>query len=200
MYKRQALEGESLPVEIQFPGRHHVANALAAAAGSWACGAGGRAIQSGLRRVRPLPMRGALLKFSGEVRVLDETYNSNPKAMERTLETLSAIPARRKVVVSGDMLELGPDGLPAHRRLGEQVAGAGAVLFVAVGPLSKLAAEAATAAGLQEVRHFEDSTAAAQFVAPALADGDLVLIKGSRGMTMERVVDAIRASRGREEA
>jgi UDP-N-acetylmuramoyl-tripeptide--D-alanyl-D-alanine ligase len=144
-------------------------------------------------------MRGALLKFSGEVRVLDETYNSNPKAMERTLETLSTLPARRKVVVSGDMLELGPDGLPAHRRLGEQVAGAGAALFVAVGPLSRLAAESATAAGLLEVRHFEDSSAAAEFLAPALADGDLVLVKGSRGMKMERIVDSIRASRGQEE-
>jgi len=193
------LEGVSLPVEIRFPGRHHVANALAAAAGSWACGARGPAIQSGLFRVRPLPMRGALLRFSGEVRVLDETYNSNPKAMERTLETLSTLPARRKVVVSGDMLELGPDGLPAHRRLGEQVAGAGAALFVAVGPLSRLAAESATAAGLLEVRHFEDSSAAAEFLAPALADGDLVLVKGSRGMKMERIVDSIRASRGQEE-
>jgi len=193
------LEEESLPVEIRFPGQHHVANALAAAAGSWACGARGPAIQSGLSRVRPLPMRGALLKFSGEVRVLDETYNSNPKAMERTLETLSILPARRKVVVSGDMLELGPDGLPAHERLGKQVAGAGAALFVAVGPLSRLAAESATAAGLREVRHFEDSSAAAEFVAPALADGDLVLVKGSRGMKMERIVDGIRASRGQEE-
>jgi len=193
------LEGERLPVEIHFPGRHHVANAVAAAAGAWACGVEGSALQSGLSRVRPLPMRGAMLKFTGEVRVLDETYNSNPKAMERTLETLSAIPARRKVVVSGDMLELGPTGEQAHRLLGEQVAGAGAALFVAVGPLSRLAAESAGKAGVPEVRTFESSAAAADFLAPALADGDLVLVKGSRGMVMERIVDAIRASRGQEE-
>jgi UDP-N-acetylmuramoyl-tripeptide--D-alanyl-D-alanine ligase len=194
------LDGGRLPVEIQFPGRHHVANALAAAAGCWACGVPGSAIQSGLSRVRPLPMRGAMLRFSGEVRVLDETYNSNPKAMERTLETLRAIPARRKVVVSGDMLELVPGGVEAHRLLGEQVAGAGAALFVAVGPLSQLAAESAKAAGMQEVRHCADSSAAADFLVPVLGDGDLILVKGSRGMVMERIVDAIRASRGREEA
>jgi UDP-N-acetylmuramoyl-tripeptide--D-alanyl-D-alanine ligase len=194
------LDGERLPVEIHFPGRHHVANAVAAAAGAWACGVEGSAIQSGLSRVRPLPMRGAMLKFEGEVRVLDETYNSNPKAMERTLETLFAIPARRKVVVSGDMLELGPTGEQAHRLLGEQVAGAGAALFVAVGPLSRLAAESAGKAGVPEVLYFETSAAAADFLAPALADGDLVLVKGSRGMVMERIVDAIRASRGQEEA
>ena len=193
------LEGERLPVEIHFPGRHHVANAVAAAAGAWACGVEGSALQSGLSRVRPLPMRGAMLRFTGEVRVLDETYNSNPKAMERTLETLSAIPARRKVVVSGDMLELGPTGEQAHRLLGEQVAGAGAALFVAVGPLSRLAAESAGKAGVTEVRTFESSAAAADFLAPALTDGDLVLVKGSRGMVMERIVDAIRASRGQEE-
>ncbi|MCI0658302.1 MAG: hypothetical protein L0170_14720 [Acidobacteria bacterium] len=80
------------------------------------------------------------------------------------------------------------------------MAGAGAALFVAVGPLSKLAAESAKAAGMQEVRHCEDSSAAADFLVPVLADGDLILVKGSRGMAMERIVDAIRASRGREEA
>ncbi|MCI0567000.1 MAG: UDP-N-acetylmuramoyl-tripeptide--D-alanyl-D-alanine ligase [Acidobacteria bacterium] len=194
------FDGGRLPVEIHFPGRHHVANALAAAAGSWACGVRGNSIQSGLSRVRPLPMRGAMLRFSGELRVLDETYNSNPKAMERTLETLAAIPARRKVVVSGDMLELGPAGVQAHRLLGEQVAGAGAALFVAVGPLSKLAAESARAAGMQAVQHFPDSSAAADYLVPGLADGDLILVKGSRGMVMERIVDAIRASRGKAEA
>ncbi|MCI0407369.1 MAG: hypothetical protein L0191_02185 [Acidobacteria bacterium] len=141
-----------------------------------------------------------MLRFSGELRVLDETYNSNPKAMERTLETLAAIPARRKVVVSGDMLELGPAGVQAHRLLGEQVAGAGAALFVAVGPLSKLAAESARAAGMQAVQHFPDSSAAADYLVPGLADGDLILVKGSRGMVMERIVDAIRASRGKAEA
>jgi UDP-N-acetylmuramoyl-tripeptide--D-alanyl-D-alanine ligase len=194
------LDGERLPVETHFPGRHHVANALAAAAGSWACGVPGEAIQSGLSRVRPLPMRGAMLRFPGDIRVLDETYNSNPKAMERTLETLSAIPARRKLVVSGDMLELGPASVEAHRLLGEQVAGAGAVLFAAVGPLSRLAAESAKTAGMKGVRHFEDSSTAAEFLVPALVAGDLVLVKGSRAMEMERIVDAIRASCGKEEA
>ena len=192
--------GEPLSVEISFPGRHHVANALAAAAASHAAGASSEAIAAGLARIRPLPMRGALLRFSGDIRILDETYNSNPKAMERTLETLSHLPARRKVVVSGDMLELGPAGVEAHRNLGEQVARSGAALFVAVGPLSQGAADGAKAAGMTEVRHFDDAVSAAAFLAPALAPGDLVLVKGSRGMAMERIVDAIRASRGKEEA
>ena len=190
--------GEPLRVEIPFPGRHHVANALAAAAASHAAGADGDAIRRGLARTQPLPMRGALLKFSGDIRVLDETYNSNPKAMERTLETLSGMPAKRRVVASGDMLELGSAAAAAHRLLGEQVARSGAALFVAVGPLSQHAASSAKAAGMEEVRHFEDSHSAAAFFAAALGPGDLVLVKGSRGMAMERIVDAIRASRGQE--
>ena len=191
--------GQPLPVQIPFPGRHHVANALAAAAAAHAAGAGSDAIRRGLARTRPLPMRGALLRFPGDIRVLDETYNSNPKAMERTLETLSGMVALRKVVVSGDMLELGPIEDQAHRLLGEQVARSGVSLLVAVGPLSKHAAESAQAAGMEEVRHFEDSSSAAAFLARVLQPGDLLLIKGSRGMAMERVVDAIRASRGQEE-
>jgi UDP-N-acetylmuramoyl-tripeptide--D-alanyl-D-alanine ligase len=192
--------GEDLGVEIPFPGRHHVANALAAAAAAHAAGADGMAIRRGLARTRPLPMRGALLRMKGSVRVLDETYNSNPKAMERTLETLSRMPAERKVVAAGDMLELGPAGKEAHRAMGEEVARSGAALFVAVGELSELAAESARAAGLAQVRHFPDSAAAAAWTAAALRPGDLVLVKGSRGMAMERIVEAIRSSLGMEEA
>jgi UDP-N-acetylmuramoyl-tripeptide--D-alanyl-D-alanine ligase len=189
-----------MDLEIPFPGRHHVANAMAAAAAAAAAGAGPEAIRRGLARTRPLPMRGAMLRMKENVRVLDETYNSNPKAMERTLETLAGMPATRKVVAAGDMLELGALETEAHRAMGEQVARSGAALFVAVGPLSRLAAESARASGLPEVRHFLDSAEAAAWTAAALRPGDLVLIKGSRGMAMERIVEAIRSSLGMEEA
>jgi UDP-N-acetylmuramoyl-tripeptide--D-alanyl-D-alanine ligase len=192
--------GEALDLEIPFPGRHHVANAMAAAAAAHAAGAGPAAIARGLARTKPLPMRGALLRMGNGVRVLDETYNSNPRAMERTLEMLSRMPAERKVVASGDMLELGPTQEEAHRTLGEQVFRSGATLFVAVGPLSKISADAARLSGTAEVRHFPDSAAAAAWTASALRPGDLVLVKGSRGMAMERIVEAIRASLGTEEA
>jgi UDP-N-acetylmuramoyl-tripeptide--D-alanyl-D-alanine ligase len=192
--------GGDVDLEIPFPGRHHVANAVAAAAAARAAGADPAAIRRGLARTRPLPMRGALLRMKGDVRVLDETYNSNPRAMERTLETLAGIPAARKVVAAGDMRELGPSEKEAHRTMGEQVARSGAALFVAVGPLSALAAESARGSGLREVRHFPDSVAAAAWTAAALRPGDLVLVKGSRGMAMERIVEAIRSSLGMEEA
>jgi UDP-N-acetylmuramoyl-tripeptide--D-alanyl-D-alanine ligase len=191
--------GADLDVEIAFPGRHHVANSLAAAAAAHAAGAGPEAIRRGLARTRPLPMRGALLRLRGPVQILDETYNSNPRAMERALETLAAMPASRKIVAAGDMLELGPSEAEAHRALGENVAQSGAALFVAVGPLSRLAAESARAAGVPEVRHFHDSAAAAAWTAGAVRPGDLILVKGSRGIAMERVVEALRTSLGAEE-
>ncbi len=192
--------GEDLEPEIPFPGRHHVANAIAAAAAAHAAGADGPAILRGLARTEPLPMRGALLRLKGDVRVLDETYNSNPVAFRRTLETLSRMSAARKVVAAGDMLELGPAAKEAHRVMGEEVARSGAALFIAVGDLSRIAAEGARAAGLAEVMHFADSAAAAAWTATALKAGDLVLVKGSRGMAMERIVEAILSSLGMEEA
>jgi len=103
------------------------------------------------------------------------------------------------VVAAGDMLELGTSEKEAHRAMGEQVVRAGAALFVAVGPLSELAAESARKAGGREVRHFADSAAAAAWIATALAPGDLVLVKGSRGIAMERILDAIRSHLGVEE-
>jgi UDP-N-acetylmuramoyl-tripeptide--D-alanyl-D-alanine ligase len=80
------------------------------------------------------------------------------------------------------------------------VARSGAEVFVAVGPLSRDAADAARRAGMKEVRHFEDATAAGAFLAPFLGAEDLVLVKGSRAMTMERIIEAIRSLHGKEEA
>ena len=185
-------DGGSVPVRLALPGRHNVYNALAAASIGIACGLADDEIREGLESTRPASMRGVLHRLPDGVEILDDSYNSNPAAMERAIEALlSAKPRGRRVLVSGDMLELGPYATRAHTRLGEQAAGAGLDLFVAVGPESARAAAAARAAGRGEVRHFPDSEAAASFVASAVRPGDLVLVKGSRGMKMERVVEAL---------
>jgi UDP-N-acetylmuramoyl-tripeptide--D-alanyl-D-alanine ligase len=118
--------------------------------------------------------------------------------MERALETFVRIPAGRRVVAAGDMLELGALESEAHRTMGEQVARSGAALFAAAGPRCLLAAETARAAGCPEVRHFPDSAAAAEWLPGAVRPGDLILVKGSRGAAMERVVEALRSSLGEE--
>jgi len=190
-------DGGRVPVSLSLPGRHNVYNALAAAAIGRAFGLDGEEIRRGLEAVRPASMRGVLHRLPNDVEVLDDSYNSNPAAMEKALEALvAATPRGRRVLVSGDMLELGDYAGPAHARLGRRVARARIDLFVAVGPLHKKAAGAAASSGAAEVRHFDDSEAAAAFVAAAARPGDLVLVKGSRGMKMERVVQALLAAGG----
>ncbi len=187
---------EEVPARIGLAGLHNVYNALAAAAVGRALGIEADAIARALGTVRPASMRGVLHRLEGGIDLLDDSYNSNPAAMERVIEILAAArPRGRRVLVSGDMLELGPYGRRAHTRLGERVAGARIELFVAVGPLSARAADAARAGGGVEVHHFPDSAAAAPFVAGAARSGDIIVVKGSRGVAMERVVRALLESR-----
>lgn len=195
---RQA--GATIDVTLNLPGRHNVYNALAAAAVGHGLGIDLEAIREGLQAARPAVMRGVLHRLPNGVEVLDDAYNSNPAAMEKAIELLrDAAPRGRRVLVAGDMLELGPLEARAHTRLGAQVAKAGIDLFVAVGPRSARAAKAAArpgAAASPQVRQFPDSDAAAPFVAGACRAGDLVLVKGSRGMKMERVVQALLQAAG----
>ncbi|HKB08296.1 MAG TPA: UDP-N-acetylmuramoyl-tripeptide--D-alanyl-D-alanine ligase [Candidatus Polarisedimenticolia bacterium] len=182
----------SVPVRLALPGRHNVFNALAAASLGLAMGLQCESIRRGLEAVRPASMRGVLHRLASGAEILDDSYNSNPAAMERAIESLQAAsPRGRRVLVSGDMLELGSYEVQAHARLGRQVAEAGIDLFVAVGPLSRRAADSARAAGARDVKHVPDSEAAADLVASAVQPGDLILVKGSRGMRMERVVQAL---------
>jgi UDP-N-acetylmuramoyl-tripeptide--D-alanyl-D-alanine ligase len=195
---------ERVPVILKVAGSQHVGNALAAAAAGFACGVEARDIATGLAGVRPAPMRGVLHRRADGVAILDDTYNSNPAAMERAIELLAGTkPRGRRILAAGDMLELGPYAGRAHARIGALAARSGVDLFVAVGPLSLKAAGAArrpagrdgaagdSGARSPEVRHFEDSTAAAAWLAAEVRPGDLVLVKGSRGMKMERVVAAL---------
>ncbi|MEE9291307.1 MAG: UDP-N-acetylmuramoyl-tripeptide--D-alanyl-D-alanine ligase [Acidobacteriota bacterium] len=186
---------ETVPARIGIPGRHNLYNALAAAATGHALGIGAEAIARAIGSVRPAAMRGVLHRLQDGIRLLDDSYNSNPAAMERVIEILvESQPRGRRVLVSGDMLELGSHGRKAHTRLGEQVAEAGIDLFIAVGPLSGRAAAAARGGRAIEVHHFADSAAAADFVPSALRSADLIIVKGSRGIAMEHVVRAVIAS------
>lgn len=192
------LGDDSAAVRIALPGRHNVANALAAAAAGFALGLRAEEIAGGLETVTPAPMRGTLQRLPGGIELFDDSYNSNPAAMEMAIGLLrDAAPRGRRILISGDMLELGSYGRRAHITLGEQVAAAGLELFVAVGPLSRQAADAARNGGV-ETHHFDSSTEAATFVASAARAGDLVLIKGSRGMKMERVVEALTSAAGED--
>ena len=150
----------------------------------------------GLEAAHPAKGR-CVWRRAGSLRILDDTYNANPTSVSAALATLgAATDARRRVVVLGDMLELGEISESAHRDLGRAVAASGAAEFVGMGRWAQVAVEAARQAGLAESHHvttFEDTVA---LLLKRLAPGDAVLVKGSRGMRMERVVDALVARFG----
>jgi UDP-N-acetylmuramyl pentapeptide synthase len=129
---------------------------------------------------------------AGRVRILDDTYNANPASVRAALETVvGAGNGCRLVVVLGDMLELGDVTDTAHREVGRQVVASGAAEFVGLGRHMQLAVQAARETGLPEAWHgmtFEDTVA---HLLKRVAPGDVVLVKGSRGMRMERVADAL---------
>ena len=195
-----ALEagGARTTVTLALAGRHNVVNALAAAAVGVALGVPLEAIARGLAEAQPVAGR-CVWRPAGDVRILDDTYNANPVSLRAALETVTAGRGTgRLVVVLGDMLELGAITEEAHRDAGRAVVAAGAGELVGVGRSALWAVEAARAAGLAEAHHattFEDTVA---HLLKHLVPGDTVLVKGSRGMRLERVVDALVARLARE--
>jgi UDP-N-acetylmuramyl pentapeptide synthase len=179
------------PVTLAFSGRHNVSNALAASAAGVALGFDVAGIAHGLASARPVAGR-CVWKRAGAVRILDDTYNASPPSVQAALDTVHAHRGGgRAIVVLGDMLELGEITDEAHRDVGRRVARLQPALFVATGRASALAVEAAREAGLTDARHVDTVEDAVAAVADAVTPGDVVLVKGSRGMRMERVVDAL---------
>ena len=185
------IAGRRQPVTLAFAGRHNVSNALAAAAVGLALGLGIEDIARGLAAARPVGGRG-VWKRAGDVAILDDTYNASPASVRAALDTLAARRGtRRAIVVLGDMLELGALSDEAHREVGRAIAALPADELVGVGRAAALAVEAARAAGLGEAHHTATFEEAVTRLLKRLAPGDVVLVKGSRGMRMERVVDAL---------
>jgi len=175
-------------------GRHNVHNALAAAAVGLAAGLPLDAVAEGLAGGWGAPHR-TVLAPAGPWRILDDTYNASPDTMVAALELLRDLPARRRVAVLGEMLELGDVAEAEHLALGERAA-AVAELLVTVGEGGRAIARAALAAGLprRAVVQVPDAGGALDAVLPRLEAGDLVLVKGSRGVALESVVEALVAA------
>ncbi len=213
-YKMRGLEGscfemkhkhngtsKRVMVETQFVGIHNVYNTLAAIGAGYMLGIDLEAMTERLRDLLPVGMRGRVVRLGESVRVLDESYNSNPVAMKHALGVLGeARPEEggRKIVVFGDMLELGETEVEAHRETARAIPASGAGVVVGVGPLAAGAMDAlANGAGLA-VHRFANSAGAAGFVAEMARPGDLVLVKGSRAVALEKIVSALRERFGEE--
>ena len=187
------LEGESRNVRAPFFYDEYIYNLLAAVGACHALALPFEAIVAGIPRLAPLSGRGSLVRLGRGILLIDDSYNSSPRALEAALKGLAPLSARRKVAVLGDMLELGPEEAEMHRRAGRQVTGNGWNVLLAVGPRARLIAEGAQSAGLPGARvtTFSTSEEAAAGSAALIEKGDLILVKGSRGMRMERVVQRL---------
>ncbi len=162
-------------------------NAAAAAALAYGLGASIDAIADGLSRYTPAATRGQRVQLASGAVLIDDTYNANPDAMVAAVTALSKLPVSgRRMAVLGDMLELGDDAGRWHHRLGVQLADAGLDRLICVG---EFAAELADGArmGSAEIYQVADALDATAMLTD-LNEGDTVLIKGSRGLTMERLV------------
>jgi len=182
--------GATARVRISTVGRHNVSNALAAAAAATVLGVPLDMVRAGLEDFRPVAMRSELRVVRG-MRVLADCYNANPASVRAALETLSALGGERSVAVLGDMLELGEAAVEAHREVGRTAAGLRIGALIAVGPLGRHIAEGARSAGMagDRVREADTPSQAAVLLRGIARAGDAVLMKGSRGMKMETVLE-----------
>ncbi|GIX48726.1 MAG: UDP-N-acetylmuramoyl-tripeptide--D-alanyl-D-alanine ligase [Candidatus Tectimicrobiota bacterium] len=189
------LQGTAWEVHVPLPGRHNLSNALAAAAVGLALAVPPARIVAGLEAYRGVPGRLTVHRL-GEVVVVDDTYNANPQSMQAALAFVQRLEgAGRRLAVLGDMLELGEAAPALHAEIGAVAARSGLAYLITVGPLARHMAEGAAAAGMPRPRIVcvEDHEAALAVLRRLLEAGDVVLVKGSRGMAMERVVQGLGA-------
>jgi UDP-N-acetylmuramoyl-tripeptide--D-alanyl-D-alanine ligase len=169
-----------------FSQAHNLRNLLAAVAAARALGV----TPGGEVTVRFSALRGERMRLSEEIVLIDDCYNANPMSMRSAIDDLAETAPGRRVAVLGDMLELGADERRFHREIGAHAAARGVDVLVTVGPLAAEMAPAFARAGAHSVA---DAPAAAELLARLLAPGDTVLVKGSRGVGLERVGQALLA-------
>jgi len=191
-------DGESFDVCLHAPGMHNRMNSAAAAALSLASGCSIDSVRQGLEDYRPGMMRSKLWKTGDGGIVLEDCYNSSPAALSSAIDTLAHIPVPgRRVLIMGDMLELGHAESDFHAQAGEEAAAKDIACLIGFGPLTAHAVSAfqqknpdGTSIGAIDITDLWEA------VRSTHRRGDVVLIKGSRGMALERIVDCIREEWG----
>jgi UDP-N-acetylmuramoyl-tripeptide--D-alanyl-D-alanine ligase len=188
-------DGRTRMAELQLIGTHNGYNAAAAAAVGFALGIDADQIVRGLGNARTTGRRMRPVHLAGGGMLIDDCYNANPQSTKAALLTLTHLVRGkgRAMAVLGDMLELGPTELDLHRDVGRFAAGAGLALLVCFGTRARAIGEGAIEAGIpsEHVLFSEDPAEAVEIVRRHARPTDVILVKGSRGMKMERISDPL---------
>src|SRR5271165_4783574 len=174
-------------------GEHNVLNALAAVAVGLQRGLKPSEAVAALATLAPADKRGQVLQL-GNITVINDCYNSNPKALQAMVDALAAMPAKRRIVVAGEMLELGPAGEELHRQAGRYVGEKKIDALVGVRGLARAMVEDATGAGVR-AEFVAAPEEAGEWLAREVRDGDVVLLKASRGVKLEKALETWKARR-----
>ena len=188
------IREKTLPVFLPMIGAHNVMNALAAAGAITALGEDLVMIPEGLKNFRNLNLRQQLITLPKGITIINDTYNANPVSMKKALETFSLLQgSSRGIIIMGDMLELGSHATALHRELGHEVAKMGVTLLLIMGKFSSDVRDGALSGGLPSPSIYigKNHQDLIDFLRGVLKQGDLVLVKGSREMAMEKVIEGL---------
>jgi UDP-N-acetylmuramoyl-tripeptide--D-alanyl-D-alanine ligase len=182
---------ESAEVRLSLMGRHNVTNAMAAIAVGLEAGIPLAKCVAAVEGLRAGAKRGQARQFRGAT-IIDDCYNSNPEALKSMILTLASIPAKRRILVAGEMLELGRDAASLHRACGDFAAKQGIDVVIGVRGLAIHVVDAAAEGGAEAV-FVESPDLAAEWLLASLREGDAALLKASRGVRLERALEALDA-------
>jgi len=180
------------PVTFPLVGEHNIYNALAAAAAAMERGLTPSQAAVALSSIAPPDKRGQVLQIGGAT-IINDCYNSNPRALAAMVDTLASMKAQRRILVVGEMLELGPTAEALHRESGKHAAEKKIDLVIGVRGMARAVAEAACGAGTQ-AQFVETPEQAGEWLAQNLRPGDAVLLKASRGVKLERALEMLQES------
>jgi UDP-N-acetylmuramoyl-tripeptide--D-alanyl-D-alanine ligase len=181
-------------IQLAIPGQFMVANALAAAAIGYHLGLSAATIKNGLEEFRPVQGRMNIVESTSGIHIIDDTYNANPGSMQAAIQTLAQLKGKaRGIVIIGDMLELGQHAEALHSRIGALVANTDIIrLYVMGGHAQTIIEGFITAGGARETIFKGNRQEIIDDLAQCLTKGDWVLVKGSRAMKMEKIVQHLR--------
>lgn len=183
-------DGEMCEFTVPMAGRHNVYNALAAVAAGVTLALTPEEIQSGLTNLEMSKMRFEY-KQIGEYNVINDAYNASPMSMKAALNTISEVAKGRSIAVLGDMLELGADEIELHKNVGRQVPVNGVSILVTFGRLGEEIANGAMEEGMEAVYSVYTHQEAADLLHKLLLPGDTILLKASRGMKLEKILELL---------